>query len=162
MSTEVTERRTSRRQAREAAAVATTTTAPAFLREIAEKLKARPFKPHPKFVGGHAQTFAGYYWPRGFLKRAHRRDEPRIFEVEPGVRLLAHCRWQKQRLAHPTMVLVHGLEGANTSVYMLGTAEKAFKAGFNVVRLNFRTCGKTEHLTPTFYHGGLARDFRLV
>src|SRR5918911_3820727 len=158
MSTEVTEQRTSRRQRQ----ARSTTTAPAFLQEIAEKLKTKPFKPHPKFVGGHAQTFAGYYWPRGFLKRAHRRDEARIFEVEPNVRLLAHCRWQKERLAHPTMVLIHGLEGANTSVYMLGTAEKAFGAGFNIVRLNFRTCGRTEHLTPTFYHGGPHPRFRLL
>jgi hypothetical protein len=156
MNTQVTERRVSRPQAQVA------TTPPAFLREIADKLRVKPFKPHPKFTSGHAQTFAGYYWPRGFLKRAHRRDEPRIFEVEPNVRLLAHCRWQKKRCLHPTMVLVHGLEGANTSVYMLGTAEKAFKAGFNVVRLNFRTCGKTEHLTPTFYHGGLTDDLRFV
>lgn len=132
------------------------------LSEIERKLKTKPFIPHPSFIGGHAQTFAAYYWPRGFLKRAHRRDEPRIFEVEKGVRLLTHCRWQKERLKHPVLILVHGLEGANTSVYMLGTAAKAFNAGFNVVRLNLRTCGKTEHLTPTLYHGGLTNDLLFV
>jgi predicted alpha/beta-fold hydrolase len=45
---------------------------------------------------------------------------------------------------------------------MLGTAEKAHNAGLNVVRLNFRTCGNTEHLAPTLYHSGLIGDLRAV
>jgi predicted alpha/beta-fold hydrolase len=135
----------------------------AFLGDVARHLQSKPFKPHPRFRSGHAQTFAAYYWPRrGYLKRAHGTDEPRIFEVEPGVRLLAHCRWQKNRLDHPTLFLVHGLEGANSSVYMLGTSEKAFHAGFNVVRLNLRNCGNTEHLTPTLYHAGMSADLRAI
>lgn len=135
----------------------------AFLRAIESTLQAQPFKPHPRFTSGHAQTFAAYYWPRhSFLKRLHSTDEPRIFEVEPGVRLLAHCRWQKDRLSHPTMLLIHGLEGSNTSVYMLGTSEKAYNAGFNVVRLNLRNCGNTEHLTPTLYHAGLSSDMHTI
>jgi predicted alpha/beta-fold hydrolase len=135
---------------------------PSFLEKIARELQAKAFVPHPRFTSGHAQTFAAYYWPRGFMKRAHRADEPRIFEVEPGVRMLAHCRWQKNRQQHPTILLVHGLEGANTSIYMLGTAEKAFRAGFNVVRLNLRNCGNTEHLTPTLYHAGLISDLHAI
>ena len=135
---------------------------PAFLKQIAWMLAAKPFAPHPAFTNGHAQTLAAYYWPRPFLRRAHRQDEARLFEVEPGVRLLAHCRWQKDRRSHPTMLLAHGLEGASTSVYMLGTAEKAYRAGFNVVRLNFRTCGRTEHLTPTLYHAGMTGDLRAI
>lgn len=135
---------------------------PAFLEEAASVLQIKPFTPHPKFTSGHAQTLVGYYWPRGFLKRAHLGDEARIFEVEPDVRLLAHCRWQQDRLRHPALVLVHGLEGSDTSVYMLGTAEKAFGAGFNVVRLNLRTCGNTEHMTPTLYNSALSGDLRAV
>jgi predicted alpha/beta-fold hydrolase len=134
-----------------------------FLETVTSALQSKPFKPHPRFKSGHAQTFAAYYWPRRkFLKRAHGADESRIFEVEPGVRLLAHCRWQKERLKHPTIILVHGLEGSNTSVYMLGTSEKAARAGFNVVRLNLRNCGKTEHMTPTLYHAGLFSDLRAI
>ena len=41
-------------------------------------------------------------------------------------------------------------------------ADKAFRAGFNVVRVNFRNCGGTEHLTPTLYHGGMSSDLRAV
>jgi predicted alpha/beta-fold hydrolase len=134
----------------------------AYLGAIAFELEKKAFKPHTLFVNGHAQTLAGYAWPRRFGLRALRTDEERFFEIEPGVRVLAHCRWQKERHAHPTLLLAHGLEGSSTSVYMLGTAAKAFAAGFNVLRLNQRNCGGTEHLTPTLYHSGMSDDLRAV
>ena len=56
------------------------------------------------------------------------------------------------------MIVIHGLEGSANSRYVLGTAEKAFQAGFNVLRLNVRNCGGTEQLTPTLYHVGLTED----
>lgn len=45
---------------------------------------------------------------------------------------------------------------------MLGTAEKAFAAGFHAIRLNQRTCGGTDHLSPTVYHSGRSGDIRAV
>lgn len=60
------------------------------------------------------------------------------------------------------MVMWHGIEGSSASTYMLGTAGKAFAAGFNVIRMNLRTCGGTDHLTSTLYHGGLTDDLREV
>ena len=54
------------------------------------------------------------------------------------------------------------MEGSTASAYMLTTAEKIFRAGFNVVRVNFRNCGGTERLSPTLYHGGLTSDLRAV
>ncbi|MDT4968822.1 MAG: uncharacterized protein QOJ64_3559 [Acidobacteriota bacterium] len=136
---------------------------PEFVNIVAQTLRAKSFRPHPLFKGGNAQTLAAYQWPRPIFRfRAHRADEVRSFEVEPGVRLLAHCRWHQDRRSHPTVLLAHGLEGANTSAYMLGTADKAYRAGLNVVRLNFRTCGNTEHLAPTLYHSGLIGDLRSV
>jgi predicted alpha/beta-fold hydrolase len=132
------------------------------LAPVARSLAEKPFVPHPLFANGHAQTLAAYAWPRRGRLKAHARDEARLFEVEPGVRLLGHCRWQADREEHPTMLLLHGLEGSNESVYILGTTDKAHRAGFNVVRLNLRTCGKTEHLTPTLYHSGLTGDILFV
>lgn len=129
---------------------------------IARALNERPFEPHPLFSNGHAQTLVAYAWPRRFQLRSHRLDEERFFDIEEGVQILAHCRWQKERLAHPTVVLVHGLEGSSSSVYMLSTAVKAFRAGFNVVRLNVRNCGATEHLTPTLYNSGMSGDLKAV
>ena len=72
------------------------------------------------------------------------------------------CHWQQDPRARPTLVVLHGLEGSSESGYMRGCAEKAFVAGFNVVRLNQRNCGGTEHLTPTLYHSGRSADLRVV
>ncbi|MGB9180164.1 MAG: alpha/beta fold hydrolase [Pyrinomonadaceae bacterium] len=130
------------------------------LAEIAHTLNEKPFKPHPALTSGHAQTLGAYVWPRRITLRAHRKDVERFFETEPNVRLLAYCRWQEHRLDAPTMLVVHGLEGSSTSIYMLGAADKAFRAGFNVIRLNMRNCGGTEHLTETLYHSGMSGDFR--
>jgi predicted alpha/beta-fold hydrolase len=134
------------------------------LRDIAARLEAKPFEPHPLWRNAHAQTLrAAVRWPRRLrMLREFLDAETRLFEVEPGVRLLAHCRWQPRREEAPTLLLVHGLEGSATAVYMLGTARIAFRAGFNFVRLNVRNCGGTEHLTPTLYHSGMSGDLLRV
>lgn len=60
------------------------------------------------------------------------------------------------------MVLVHGLGGSADAPYVLGAARLAHRAGANVVRLNQRNCGDTEHLTPTLYHSGMSSDLTSV
>ncbi|MGE5358305.1 MAG: YheT family hydrolase [Bacteroidales bacterium] len=88
--------------------------------------------------------------------------DARYFDTEPGTRVLAHCNWQPDRLRQPLLVALHGLEGSSESSYVRGLAEKAYLAGFNVVRLNHRNCGGTETLTPSLYHSGLTIDARAV
>ena len=127
---------------------------------ILEHLGRIPFIPPPKLRNAHAQTLAGTLIPRRFT--IHERSEPRYFDTTPGVRVLAQCSWQQDRSERPTLVMLHGMEGSTESRYMLGTAEKALAAGFNVVRVNTRNCGGTEHLTSTLYHAGLTEDVRQV
>ena len=129
---------------------------------VATAFAARPFAPHAVFKSGNAQTLAAYAWPRTYRLQAAPQDEERLIETEPGIKVLVHCRWQKNRHEHATVVIWHGMEGSANSVYMIATADKAFRAGFNVVRVNYRNCGGTEHLTPTLYHGGLSDDLRVV
>lgn len=132
-----------------------------FLSMVSRKFAQKPFKAHSVFSGGHAQTLGAYAWPRRYrFQRFSRLDAERLFEVEPGVRVLAHCRWQSRPAESPTVILWHGIEGSTASVYMIAAADKAFRAGYNVLRVNFRNCGGTEHLTPTLYHGGLSGDLR--
>jgi predicted alpha/beta-fold hydrolase len=128
---------------------------------ILEHLAQTPFIPSPKLRNAHAQTLAGNFVPRRF-GLVTERSEPRYFDTAPGVRVLAHCSWQEQRKTRPTLVILHGMEGSTESRYMLGTADKALAAGFNVVRVNMRNCGGTEHLTPTLYHAGLTDDLRPI
>lgn len=105
-------------------------------------------------------TLASTFWPRKFPKLP--ASEKREFEVEPGSRILTKCHWQKHPQSHPTLILLHGLEGSSESGYMLGAADKAFRAGFNVLRANQRNCGGTAHLTPTLYNSGMSGDMRAV
>jgi predicted alpha/beta-fold hydrolase len=118
------------------------------------------FTPHPLLRNPHVMTVLGSYWPRNFSTLP--RPSERLIDVESGTQLLAKCHWQTTPQRHPTMVLVHGLDGSSESAYMVGTAGKAFAAGFNVVRMNQRNCGGTEHLTPTLDNAGLADDYRRV
>ena len=132
-----------------------------ILREqLTEKLKSKDFIPHRVFQRGDTQTLAAYLWP--LRARDRTGDEERLFQVEPGSQVMARCRWQPDRTEHPTLVMWHGMEGSTASAYMVSTAEKALRAGFNIVRVNVRNCGGTEHLTPTLYHGGLTHDARTV
>ncbi len=133
-----------------------------LLEQIDFDFKNRPFVPHRIFRQGDAQTLAVHLWPGRVSARENTRDEARLFQVAPGSQVLAYCRWQANRLEHATLVMWHGMEGSTASAYMLTTADKAFRAGFNVVRVNFRNCGGTEHLSPTLYHGGLTEDLRVV
>lgn len=133
----------------------------ALFARAARTFALKPFTPHPLFRNGHAQTIAAYAWPRRF-RFASETDEERLFEVEPGVKVLAHCRWQADRAKHSTIVVWHGIEGSTSSNYMQAMAEKGFHSGFNIVRVNFRNCGGTEHLTNTIYHGGLSADLGAV
>ncbi|HKS80667.1 MAG TPA: alpha/beta fold hydrolase [Candidatus Acidoferrales bacterium] len=105
-------------------------------------------------------TIAGALWRRKFPRLPS--AESRLFKVDEQTQVLAECNWHSDRGAHPALVLLHGLEGSSQSGYMLGTAEKAYAAGFDVVRLNQRNCGGTEKLSPTLYHSGLSCDIRAV
>src|SRR5271165_3848106 len=105
-------------------------------------------------------TIAASFWRRRFPRLP--AGVTRQFEVEPGTKVRSECHWQQHPRKHATLVLLHGLEGSSESGYMLGTAEKAWLAGFNVVRLNQRNCGGTEHLTESLYHSGLSGDIRAV
>jgi predicted alpha/beta-fold hydrolase len=134
----------------------------ALLKQIKSDFETRPFVPHRIFKQGDAQTIGAHFWPGRFRVHDSNTDEERLFQVEPDSKVLARIRWQANRVEHPTLVIWHGMEGSSASGYMLITADKAFRAGFNVVRMNFRNCGNTEHLSPKLYHGGLTDDLRVV
>lgn len=99
-----------------------------------------------------------YAWGRP--RRFPRLPPPveRFFDTAPGARVLAHCHWQAEPRNHPVLLALHGLEGSSSAHYMRGMADKAFARGFNVLLLNQRNCGGTEHLSETLYHSGLTAD----
>lgn len=115
-----------------------------------------PFVPHPALAGGHRMTL--YAWARRRRFPRLSPAEPRLFRVAADTEVLGHCHWQPARDRHLTVILLHGLEGSSDGHYMRGMADKAWARGFNVVRLNQRNCGGTEHLTRGLYHSGLTAD----
>ncbi len=118
------------------------------------------FEPLGWAAGPDRMTVAASFWPRRFPLLPEPVD--RLIEIEPGTRILVRCHWQREKRARPALVLVHGLEGSSESGYMRGAAERAWLAGFHVVRMNQRNCGGTEHLTPTLYNSSLSGDVRAV
>jgi predicted alpha/beta-fold hydrolase len=110
----------------------------------------------PRFSGGHKQTLYAWGKPRRFPRLPAPAE--RLFTVAPDAAVTAHCHWHDRRTEHPTLILLHGLEGSSMAHYMCGIADKAWTAGWNVVRLNQRNCGGTEHLSRGLYHSGLTHD----
>jgi uncharacterized protein len=115
----------------------------------------------PLFESGDWQTIVARFWPARINLRKY-PVETRLFETEPGVRVAAHCHWQRGAAPKGTLVIVHGLEGSSQSPYVLRMSSRALEACYHVVRLNIRNCGRTEHLGPTLYHSGLTTDLRAV
>jgi predicted alpha/beta-fold hydrolase len=101
-------------------------------------------------------TIAANLWPRE-LEEYRFPVAARLYQTEPGVQVLVHSQQPRvPRIAHA--VLVHGLEGSSDSPYMRGMARTLLEAGCAVDRFNLRTCGGTEFLCDTLYHGGLTSD----
>ncbi|WP_254062276.1 YheT family hydrolase [Acidobacterium sp. S8] len=128
------------------------------------------FMPRRFLNNGHLMTLAGNFLPRhAFLPE----PEELLVEVEGPIdghseygptRVLCHCHWQplEVRSQRLTIILVHGLEGSSNSQYVLGNSTRAWAAGCNVVRMNMRSCGGTDRLSPAIYHSGCSNDVARV
>jgi uncharacterized protein len=125
------------------------------------------FSPRRFLRNGHLQTLAGNFLPR---RLSLPEPERLLVEVEGPVSgygssfVLCHCHWQppEVRSGRLTVVIVHGLEGSSSSQYVLGNTARALAAGCNVVRMNMRSCGGTDELSPTIYHSGRSEDVAAV
>ena len=114
------------------------------------------FTPRKWLRNGHLMTIFAWGRPRQFPDLPP--PEARLFQVTGDTQVLAHIYWQKDRAGHPLLLALHGLEGSSSAHYMRGLAAKGHRAGFNVLLLNQRNCGETEHLGPGLYHSGLTDD----
>jgi uncharacterized protein len=125
------------------------------------------FLPRRFLRNGHLMTITGNYIPRNIQLPP---EEPWFVEVEAASEdrratlVRCDCDWQpiSVRRQRPALVLVHGLEGSSRSQYILGTAARAWAAGCNVVRMNMRSCGGTDELSPGIYHSGRSEDIAAI
>jgi predicted alpha/beta-fold hydrolase len=122
------------------------------------------FAPRRFLRNAHLQTLAGNFLPR---KAVLPTPEDELIVVDPAhegtppSRVLCHTHWQPEA-GRDTVLLLHGLEGSSDSQYVRGNAARFYAAGWNVVRMNMRNCGGTEHECPTLYHSGLSGDVLAV
>jgi predicted alpha/beta-fold hydrolase len=146
--------------------IAEQTAAPAWPAEC------QPFHPRPWLANPHLQTILGNLLPRPSHLPA---PVAQLVEVAPArgkqiaSQVLCECHWQPEaeRAARPTVLLLHGLEGSSQSQYVVGNANKLWRAGCNIIRMNMRNCAPPKggrnaadmaRLTPTLYHSGLSND----
>ncbi len=117
-----------------------------------------PFE--PLFRNPHWQTIAGHYWrrPRSESRFPVQRQ---LIRTAPDVEVLVESQKPLGR-AEGAVVMVHGLEGSSQAGYMRSLAAAALQSGFEAHRFNMRTCGGTERLCTTLYHGGLTSDLQAV
>src|SRR6187397_1653654 len=118
------------------------------------------FEPRPSLLNGHWMTLYSWGNPRYFPRLP--APTRRYFEVAPATRVVADCHWHRRPWEHTTIVALHGLNGSSDAHYMRGLAAKAFARGMNVIRLNQRNCGNTEHLSAGLFHSGLTADVKYV
>ena len=114
------------------------------------------FEPRPSLRGGHRMTLFSWGNPRYFPRLP--AATTRYFDVDEDSRVVAKCHWQERPWERATLIALHGLNGSSDAHYMKGLAAKAFARGLNVVRLNQRNCGDTEHLSAGLFHSGLTAD----
>ncbi len=115
-----------------------------------------PFRPHVLFRGGHAQTFAGAYWP---YRRPVYRARKHHVRLADGDQIVLHddcpASWRpKDRSA----LLIHGLAGCHESGYMVRLAHKLSERGIRAFRMDLRGCGAGVQLARLPYHSGRSED----
>ena len=116
----------------------------------------RPFK--PIFRNPHVLTILGNFWPRGHDFTPYPMEN-RLVQTDDDTQVLVQTQ-RPQGAPVGEVILVHGLEGGGDSGYIQSMAFDALKAGFIAHRFHMRTCGNTESLARTLYHGGLTSDLR--
>jgi len=116
------------------------------------------FVPHPLLLGAHLMTIVPGFLPRP----AHPKHLPSaqrcVIEVASGSSVLTYVHLQPDHKDHPTLLILHGLEGSSESAQVQGLCRKALTQKMNVVRMNMRNCGGTLHLSNTLYNGGMSAD----
>jgi predicted alpha/beta-fold hydrolase len=123
-----------------------------------------PFRPAWWLPGAHPQTM----WGRLARPRRLVRFRREILPTPDGDELvLDHV---DARDGAPRLLILHGLEGSSSSVYVQGMADAARRRGLAVTALNFRSCARSPedlgtmlpNRRPRLYHSGETGDADLV
>jgi predicted alpha/beta-fold hydrolase len=85
------------------------------------------------------------------------------FALADGDTLLASLDQPAMAKAgRPLVILIHGLTGAEDSLYILSVARLMLESGSRVLRLNLRGAGPSRGLCREHYYAGRSQDFRAL
>jgi predicted alpha/beta-fold hydrolase len=128
------------------------------LRELSGKtsqcLERRPFRPHPALWNGHLQTIVASQQRRKF-KWGWKACVTKAIRLSDGAVVRAEVVFNDE--SSPTLVAVHGMGGSSESMYMLGLSHKAYREGWNSVRLSLYNLNPRVE-RPKVFHAGCSGD----
>ncbi len=117
-------------------------------------LKASRGPPRGLLRNPHMQSIVGVLPPWGPVRRRttelRARSRSLLLECDEGVRLQA--LYSRAASGRQLAVLLHGWEGSADSRCVLSLGAALFQAGFDVLRLNLRDHGSTQHLNREIFH----------
>ena len=108
----------------------------------------------------HIQSVLNSMGPR--MVRAKRlaqrlNSETQILTAEDGTRLVGE--YDRSPISRgAVIILLHGWEGSSKSAYQVTTANYLLKRGFDVLRLNLRDHGDTQHLNRGIFNSTLTDE----
>lgn len=132
------------------------------LEHIANILKGKPFQPHLVLPNAYFQTIGAIDFPRFRESNLIARTKREIIPVSENAQIAVDFSLQENPEKHPTVVVIHGINGSSESRFSLGIGHKAFRHCFNIARINLRGAGGTEKLSQTLYHAGQSEDILAV
>ena len=130
------------------------------LKEIEKILKQKQFTASRFLSNRHVQTIIGVIGLRKLNKDIPHKK--RLFTMDDGDKISTDISWQRNRLKHKTLVIIHGLTGSSKAHYVQGVASKGFDEDYNIVHINLRNAGGTENLTRKLFHSGQSEDINCV
>lgn len=122
-------------------------------------LKTLHFRPLIGFSSPHAQIIAAYLSRPGLPPPSQQM----IIKLKDGDQLSCAIstpsNWQA---ADPTILMIHGLGGCESSSYMIRLNRRCYMEGMRVVRVNLRGCGSGVGLNQITYNAGNSSDILTV
>jgi uncharacterized protein len=119
-----------------------------------------PFSPPAWLRNSHLQstlpTLSLWRWPVWQRSQALRAAAAAEIIAADGVRL--SCWISRHAQAKRWVIVLHGWLGDAHSTYVLSLAAALYGRGYNVVRLNLRDHGGSEHLNEGLFHSCLLGD----
>ena len=122
------------------------------------------FQPRFPWWGGDLQTVANRFL-RPSTSLAPHATERLTFCLPDGTgdTLLASLdRPATVRAGAPLVILIHGLTGCESSLYIFSMARLLLDRGLRVMRLNLRGAGPSRALCSQHYYAGRSQDFRML